>query len=64
MAIAAEPSSFDLKPAAAALRIINMQQDFLEEGGVGAALGNNVSQLRRIIGLLESSVKNCLQSRQ
>ena len=49
MGIAAEPSSFDLTPASAALLIIDMQRDFLEEGGFGAALGNDVAQLRRTI---------------
>jgi nicotinamidase-related amidase len=47
--IAAEPYEFDLEPARAALLIIDMQRDFLERGGFGEMLGNDVSQLRRTI---------------
>ncbi len=41
------PLAFDR--ARAALVIIDMQRDFLEPGGFGAALGNDVSLLRRAI---------------
>jgi nicotinamidase-related amidase len=47
--IEAEPYRFDFVPAETALIIIDMQRDFLEPGGFGEMLGNDVSQLRRTI---------------
>src|ERR1019366_3557190 len=49
IAIEAEPYPFEFDPAHTALLIIDMQRDFLEPGGFGAMLGNDVSQLRRTI---------------
>ena len=45
----AEPYAFEFEPNATALVIIDMQRDFLEPGGFGEMLGNDVSQLRRTI---------------
>ncbi|WP_406063591.1 cysteine hydrolase family protein [Micromonospora sp. NBC_00860] len=44
------PYSFDLSTTA--LLVIDMQRDFLEPGGFGESLGNDVGQLRRTIAPL------------
>ena len=45
----AEPYDLPFDPAHTALLIIDMQRDFLEPGGFGAMLGNDVSLLRSAI---------------
>ncbi len=47
--IAARPGPFGFEPAHCALLIIDMQRDFLEPGGFGESLGNDVGLLRRAI---------------
>lgn len=49
MNIAARPFAFDLQPGKAALVIIDMQRDFIEPGGFGESLGNNVALLEAIV---------------
>ncbi len=45
----AEPYPLQFDPATTALLIIDMQRDFLESGGFGEMLGNDVSLLRSTI---------------
>jgi biuret amidohydrolase len=46
LGIRAQPYSFDLELGRCALLLIDMQRDFLEPGGFGEALGNDVERLR------------------
>jgi nicotinamidase-related amidase len=47
--IAARPGPFVFDTKTTALVIIDMQRDFIEPGGFGASLGNDVTPLRKII---------------
>ncbi len=50
--IEAAPFAFPFAPETLALVVIDMQRDFLEPGGFGASLGNDVSHLREIVPTL------------
>ena len=47
--VKAEPYAFEFEPGATALVMIDFQRDFVDPGGFGEALGNDVSLLRRAV---------------
>jgi len=47
--IQAEPGALEVDPARTAIVMIDMQRDFLEPGGFGESLGNDVSLLTKAI---------------
>jgi nicotinamidase-related amidase len=49
LSVAARPYSYPFDPATTALVVIDMQRDFMEPGGFGETLGNDVSLLRSTI---------------
>ena len=51
--IEANPFKYKLSSNPPALIIIDMQKDFVEEGGFGSSLGNDVTPLQKIIPPLE-----------
>jgi nicotinamidase-related amidase len=53
----AEPEPIELDWTKTALLIIDMQRDFLEPGGFGAALGNDVTKLASAVGPCQAMLK-------
>lgn len=49
MQVSARPYPFAFDPAHAALVVIDMQRDFIEPGGFGDTLGNDVTRLAAIV---------------
>ena len=52
LSVDARPEKYTFDTASTALLVIDMQRDFLEPGGFGESLGNDVSRLRRTIAPL------------
>ena len=47
--VTANPFDFHYEPSTTALLMIDMQRDFVEHGGFGQSLGNDVTQLQSIV---------------
>jgi nicotinamidase-related amidase len=60
--ISAEPGPVGVDWATTALLIIDMQRDFMEPGGFGETLGNDVSQLARAVKPIGAVLKAARQT--
>jgi len=58
-AIDAKPYPYSLASNMPALLIIDMQRDFIEAGGFGASLGNNVKALQSIVPIVSKLLGVC-----
>lgn len=58
LTVKAEPYDFKFEPDATVLMIIDMQNDFVNPGGFGEFLGNDVSSLRAVV----KPIKNVLEA--
>jgi nicotinamidase-related amidase len=59
LSVDALPDTYTFDPATTVLLVIDMQRDFLEPGGFGESLGNDVSRLRRTIEPLAALLAAC-----
>jgi len=57
--IAARPYAYAFAVPSTALVVIDMQRDFIEHGGFGEALGNDVSRLARIVPTVAALIAWC-----
>lgn len=57
--VAAQPFAYSFEPAKTALIVIDMQRDFVEPGGFGATLGNDVNLLQAIIPATKKLLDIC-----
>ena len=57
--VAAKPFAYRFEPRSTALVVIDMQRDFVEPGGFGESLGNDVSILRKTIAPTKQVLEAC-----
>ena len=61
LSVEASPSPFCFDPAHTALVLIDMQRDFVEPGGFGETLGNDVSILQAVVPPLQAVLVDARQ---
>ena len=61
--VKAEPEAIAIDPARTAILVIDMQRDFLEPGGFGESLGNDVSLLQRAVGPIRALLEGARRRR-
>ncbi|MEI4473780.1 cysteine hydrolase family protein [Frigidibacter sp. MR17.24] len=59
MILDAAPFPLDFAPRSTALIVIDMQRDFIEPGGFGASLGNDVALLQAIVPTVAALIGGC-----
>ena len=57
--VAAQPYPYTFDPVRTALVVIDMQRDFIERGGFGEALGNDVTRLAAIVPTVKALLDWC-----
>ncbi|MDE1182386.1 isochorismatase family cysteine hydrolase [Paraburkholderia sp.] len=60
--IDAQPGPFTFEPSKTALIVIDMQRDFIEPGGFGESLGNDVSLLAEIVPTVAALIDHARRS--
>ena len=59
ISLQASPSPIDVDLAHSAFIVIDMQRDFLEPGGFGESLGNDVGLLRSAVDPCRAALVSC-----
>jgi nicotinamidase-related amidase len=60
--VKSQPYEYTFDPARTALVVIDMQRDFIEPGGFGETLGNNVGLLAAIVPTVRRLLDTCRQA--